>query len=214
MKRSWHSADTCSSRVELTFITVTGPDAIDRGGALRAAHIAGLAETVAALQISERPSAPLHADAPLHDDVEAIVHLAFLDDLLGIGIVLPAAGAQNLPDLAVREFVEELQLAQQAELFLLIDAVVLRAQFLMHARQFGGKVQTGFVALLRVLLQRHGRHVLELLGNLGTQRMNGRRSREYDLVQELLQVAGAERPRARSAARTSPRPASTDPSGW
>jgi len=43
---------------------------------------------------------------------------------------------------------EELQLAQQAELLLLIDAVVLGAQLLVYPRQFRGKVQTRLVAFL------------------------------------------------------------------
>jgi transketolase N-terminal domain/subunit len=143
------------------------PGRLDGRGALGAAHVAGLAEAVAALQIAERLAEALDADPALHDDVEAVVHLAFLDDLLGVGVVLPAAGAQHLPDLAVRELVEELQLAQQAELLLLIDAVVLRAQLLVHARQFRGEIQARLVALLRILLQRHGRHVLEFLGISG-----------------------------------------------
>jgi len=89
---------------------------------------------------------------------------------------------------------EEFQFAQQAELFLLINFVVLRAQLLMHPGQFGGEVQARLVALLRIFLQRHRRYVLELLGNLGPQRMNRRWGRKHDLVQQFLQIAGPEGP--------------------
>jgi len=41
------------------------------------------------------PGIALHADPSLNDDVESVVHLAFLDDFLGVRIVLPAAGAQH-----------------------------------------------------------------------------------------------------------------------
>src|SRR5208283_3711574 len=168
----------------------------DRGGTLGAAHVARLAEAVTAVQIAERLAEARHADASLNDDVEPIVHLAFLDDFLRVGVVLPAAGAQHLPNLAMRELVEELEFAQQAELLLLVDSVVLSAQFLVYAGQFGGEVEARFIALRRVLLQRYGRYVFQLLGNLGPQRVNGRWRGEHDLVQELLQIAGPKRPRS------------------
>ena len=86
-------------------------------------------------------------------------------------------------------------MCSKAELFLLVDAIVLGAQLLVHPRQFGREVEAGLIALLRLLLQRHGRYVFELLGDLRPQRVNGRRRREHDLMQQFLQIAGPERPR-------------------
>ena len=85
---------------------------------------------------------------------------------------------------------EELELAQEAELLRLVDAVVLRTQFLMDARQFGCEIQSRLVALLGIFLQRHCSDVLELLGNFRPQRVDRRRRRKHDLMQQFLQSAG------------------------
>ena len=92
---------------------------------------------------------------------------------------------------------EELQPAQHAELFLPIDARVLLAQLLVAAGELGREIEAALVALVRILQQRHRDDVLELLGDVLAQRMDRRRRRVDDLVQQLLQVAGAERARAR-----------------
>ena len=80
----------------------------DGGGALGAGHVAGLAEAVAGVERTDALAVALHHAAAAHQDVEAVVHLAFLDDLLAARVVLPAAGAQHFPDLGMRELVEEL----------------------------------------------------------------------------------------------------------
>jgi len=71
-------------------------------------HIAGLAEAIALSDI-RAPARALHADASLYDDVEAIVHLSFLDDLLGVGISCQLLARRTSQNLAMRKFVEELQ---------------------------------------------------------------------------------------------------------
>src|SRR5256885_17164227 len=77
----------------------------DGGGALGAGHVARLPEAVAGIERADALAVPLHHAVAGDQDVEAIVHLAFLDDLLAPRIVLPAAGAQHFPDLGMREFV-------------------------------------------------------------------------------------------------------------
>ena len=128
----------------------------DGGGTARAAHVAGLAEAVARVHRSERLAVALHAALAVDEDVEAIVHLAFLDDLFARRVVGHGAGAQHLPDLGVGELVEEAQAAQHVELRLLVDARVLLAQALVHARELGGEVGARFLALVRRLEHRHG----------------------------------------------------------
>src|SRR5690606_9920155 len=81
----------------------------DRRLSLRAAHVAGLAEAIAFIELTDRIAAAHDGDAPRHDDVEAIVHLAFFDDLLALLVVLPRARAQHFEDLGLREVVEELE---------------------------------------------------------------------------------------------------------
>ena len=72
--------------------------------------------------------------------------------------------------------------------------VVLGAQLLMHAGQLRGEVETRLVALLRILEQCHRGHILEFLGDFRAQGVDRRRRGKHYLVQQLLQVAGAERP--------------------
>ena len=139
---------------------------------------------------------PFHGTTSRHDDVEAIVHLAFLDDLFTRVVILPIASAQHFPDFRVRKLVEELESAQHAKLLLAIDASIRLTQALMYARQLCGEVQAALVALGWVFLQRHRHHGLELLGDLFAQRVNRRRCCIHDLMQQLLKVAGAEGPRA------------------
>src|SRR6185437_14002430 len=79
---------------------------------LGSGHIARLAEAIASLQPTDGLAVALDCAAPGDEDVEAIVHLAFLDDLLALDVVLPAARAQHFPDFRVRELVEELQSSQ------------------------------------------------------------------------------------------------------
>src|SRR5580704_711498 len=104
---------------------------------------------VPAMQSSQARAVTLDDAVARDDDVEAIVHLAFLDDLLSRRVVLPAAGAQHFPDLRVRELVEKLQAPQNAELLLPIDARVVLAQLLMHARELGGKIKAALAAFGR-----------------------------------------------------------------
>src|SRR4029077_4017855 len=75
----------------------------DGGGALGARHVAGLAETVTGVERADALPVTLHHTAAAHQNVEAVVHLAFLDDLLSAGVVLPAAGAQHFTDLGMAE---------------------------------------------------------------------------------------------------------------
>src|SRR6516162_1854009 len=98
-----------------------GARGADGGGALRARHVARLAEAVTGVERADALSVAFHVAAAGHQDVEPIVHLAFLDDLLTGRIVLPVAGAQYLPDLRVRKLMEELQPAQHPELLLAVD---------------------------------------------------------------------------------------------
>jgi hypothetical protein len=80
MKRSWHAAETCSSSVELTRISVTArPRRWCRTS--RILDVTRLAEAVAAREPSEHAFAAAYFDLARHDDVKAIVHLAFADDL-------------------------------------------------------------------------------------------------------------------------------------
>src|SRR4029077_695196 len=168
----------------------------DGGGALRARHVARLAEAVAGIERADALAVTLDVTATSHQDVEPIVHLAFLDDLLARGVVLPVTGAQHFPDLRVRELVEELQPPQHAELLLAIDARVVFPQPLVHAGELGGEVEPALAALVRVFLHRHRHHHLDLLRHLLAQRVDRRGRGIDDLVQQLLQVAGTERPRA------------------
>ena len=89
-----------------------------------------------------------------------------------------SAGAHHLPDLRVREVVEEAQLAQDGEVLLVVDPGLRGAQLLVHARQVGRELRAVAVAVARVLLQRRDDDVLELLGNARAQRAErlGRRS--------------------------------------
>src|SRR6185437_4247979 len=111
-------------------------------------------------------------------------YLAFLDDLLALDVVLPAARAQHFPDFRVRELVEELQSSQDSELLLLVDARVRFAQSLVNPGQLRGQVQAALVALLRIFLQRHCDDILQLLRNVAAQGVNRRRRRVYDLMQQ------------------------------
>src|SRR5579862_334264 len=61
--------------------------------ALGARHIARLAEAVAGVENADALTVPLDDTVAGHQDVEAVVHLAFLDDLLVIGVILPVARA-------------------------------------------------------------------------------------------------------------------------
>jgi len=96
----------------------------------------------------------------------------------------------------MREFVEELQAPQDTELFLAVDARVGFAQPLVHAGEVGGEVHAALAALGRVLLQRQRHHRLELLGHVLAHGVDRRRRRVHDLVQQFVQIAGAERARA------------------
>ena len=132
-----------------------------------------------------------------NDDVEAIVHLAFLDDLLAAGVVLPVARAHDLVDLGVREIVEEFQPTQQAELLLLVHARVLLPQLLVHARQFGGEIQPGSDSGARGSFCIATATTFSISsGTSRAQRVNRRRRRIDDLVQQLGEVAGAKRAHA------------------
>src|SRR6185312_14711583 len=122
----------------------------DGGGPLGAGHIARLAEAVAGVEGADAPPVPLDRAAARDQDVEAIVHLAFLDDLLALRVVLPAARPQHLPDLRMGELVEELEATQDAELLLPVDARVGLAQPLMYAGQLRGEVDSALVPLRRV----------------------------------------------------------------
>ena len=81
LNRSWHSADTCSSSVELTFMTVTEPAAMMVAVASRRARN-WFHRNNHRCPNTPRPYRDEHADPSLHDDVEPVVHLAFLDDFL------------------------------------------------------------------------------------------------------------------------------------
>src|SRR5690606_39208663 len=166
----------------------------DRRGAARAAHVARLAEAVARRERAGRTAARLHADLARHDDVEAVVELALADDLVARLVVPPLARAEDLPDLRMREVVEEAQLAEQIELLLLVDPIVLAAERLIDARQGRRELETALVALRRLLLQSLRDHLLELLGDILAQRMDRRRRRVDDLMQQLAQAVRAERP--------------------
>src|SRR6478672_1954549 len=108
---------------------------------------------------------------PGDEDIEAIVHLAFLDDLLPLDVILPIARAQDFPDLGMRELVEELEASQHSELLLAIDTGIGLAQPLVDASELGREIETALVPLRRILLQRHRHDVLELLGDVLAERV-------------------------------------------
>ena len=83
-----------------------------------------------------------------------------------------------------------------AELRLLIDACVLFAQPLVHAGELGGEIRARFLALVRCLEHRHRDDLFELFRHVLALRVDRRRRGVHDLVQQLDQVAGAERPDA------------------
>src|SRR5690606_30132705 len=85
----------------------------DRRRPARAAHVARLAEAIAVGQLADRAAPRLHADGARDDDVETVVELALADDVLAGLIAAPLARAQHLPDLRMRELVEEAQPPQQ-----------------------------------------------------------------------------------------------------
>ena len=89
---------------------------------------------------------------------------------------------------------EERQRAQQIEVFPVIEAVVLLPQVLVNARQLGSHRRSAAEALLRVLDHRLGDDFFELLGEVVSVGMYRRRRRVHDLVQQLGQVVGPERP--------------------
>ena len=64
LKRSWQAEETCSISVELTRRIVTCTVGLDRCLALGAAHVAGLAETLAALQRADRGAVGLTSTLP------------------------------------------------------------------------------------------------------------------------------------------------------
>ncbi len=165
----------------------------DGGVALGPLHVAGLAETFTGREHAHRSAVALHRAVAAHQNVETIVHLAFLDDLLAAGVVLPVAGAHHLDDLGVRELVEEFQAAQQSELLLLVHAGILLPQLLVHAGELGGQVQAALLAAQRVLLHGGGHHHFQFLGHVIAQGVDRRRRGVDDLVQELGEVAGTER---------------------
>jgi hypothetical protein len=59
-------------------------EGLDGGLTLGSVHVAGFAETLTGLQLAHGIAAAHHRSAPRNDHVEAIVHLAFPDDLLGL----------------------------------------------------------------------------------------------------------------------------------
>src|SRR5690606_7594256 len=142
------------------------PDRADRRRAARAAHVARLPEAVAAAEHADDPAAGAYRDLAGHDDVEAVVEIPLADDLVAVAEFAPLARAQNLPDLRVRELVEEAQLAQLLELRLLVDPIRLRAQRLEDAGQRSGELEPVSEALLRLLAERRRDDVLHLLGDL------------------------------------------------
>ena len=90
-----------------------------------------------------------------------------------------------------------MQAAQHVELLLLVDRRVLLAQLLVHARELGREIGADFCSACPASFCIAMRDdVLELLGNVLAQRVDRRRRRVHDLVQQLGEVAGAERPDA------------------
>ena len=67
------------------------------------------------------------------------------------------------------------------------------AQSLVNSSELGGEIQSALVAFDRIFLQRHGHHVLQLLGNVLAEHMNRRRRGVHNLMQQLLQIARTER---------------------
>src|SRR5690606_12659444 len=129
------------------------------------------AEAVAVAELADLAPARAHAHLARDDDVETVVELALADDLVAVRVVAPFARAQHLPDLGVRELVEEAELAQLIELRLHVDAVRLRAQRLEDSRQRSGELEARREALLGLFTQRRRDDVLDLLGDLGPKRM-------------------------------------------
>src|SRR5690606_8915831 len=126
----------------------------DRRRAARAAHVARLAEAVTLCEDADLAPSGARRHLPRDDDVEAVVELALADDLVAVGVVAPFARAQHLPDLRVRELVEEAQLAQLLELRLLVDAVRLRAQRMEDPRQRRRELEAGLESVLGLLSER------------------------------------------------------------
>ena len=92
---------------------------------------------------------------------------------------------------------EEAQLAQLIELFLLVDAIVRAAQLLVKLRQRTGELDRVGVAVLRLLAQRGHDDFLEILWNARAQRVNRRWRGVDDLVQHFAQTVGSKRPISR-----------------
>src|SRR5690606_39266193 len=127
-------------------------------------------------------------------DIEAVVELALPDDLVAVRIVAPFARAQHFPDLGVRELVEEAKLAELVELRLLVDAIRLRAQRLIDPRKRAGELEARLEAMLGLFAEGRRDDVLDLLGDLGPERMERRRRRVDDLVQQPAQAIRTKRP--------------------
>ena len=109
---------------------------------------------------------------------------------------MPVTGAQHFPDLCVREFVEEGQCAQQIEMFLVIEAVVFGTQVLINARQVGRQSIATWATLVFVFLHRRRHDFFEFFRKVAAIGVNRRWCCVHDLVQQLRQVVGAERPEA------------------
>ena len=88
---------------------------------------------------------------------------------------------------------EERQLSQLLKLFLPIDLIIVIAKLLKRARENSGEFLAVLVAFLRVLLQTLGHDLLKNFGHVVTQRVDRRRRRIHDLVQQLRKIVGAKR---------------------
>src|SRR5690606_17880852 len=97
--------------------------------------------------------------------------------LVAVAVLAPLAGAQDLPDLRMREIVEETQLAQLIELRLLVDALAAAAQRLIDVRERARELEPVREALVGLLAKRLHDDVLELLRDVRAQRVNRRRRR-------------------------------------
>ena len=88
---------------------------------------------------------------------------------------------------------EEAQLAQHGEAFLVVERGVHAAQLLVHAGQVGRELGAVAIALLGLLLERAHDDGLELLRELGPYVAQGLWRRLHHLAQQLAERAGAER---------------------
>ncbi len=145
------------------------------GRAFGAHQVSHLAEAVADLKAVERLAVFLDADHAGKHHVEGLIRLAFPDDGRARAIALPAAGANELPDIRIREAFEKAELLDAAEFFAQGVFAGHAVQILEYHREIGRQIEAHGVTPCGIFLQGPAHGVIKLLGQVAAKIAERRR---------------------------------------